>query len=159
MNADQILSCSHEDFLQIISEIEDFWGSDRTRAYHHPMFVNEFGDTAFVIKQNDKVMAYLFGFISQKERLGYVHLIGVRQHLQKNGMGRRLYSHFIERLKLRGIFELKAITTPTNEKSIEFHSRLGMTMVGEENEKGMKVVKDYSGIGEHRVVFKMQLHK
>jgi ribosomal protein S18 acetylase RimI-like enzyme len=159
MEAEQISNCSHEDFLQIVSEIEDFWGSNRTLALHHPMFINEFGDTAFVIKQNDKVVAYLFGFISQKERLGYVHLIGVRQDHQKKGLGKKLYSHFIEILKLKGIYKLKAITTPTNERSIEFHSRLGMTMMGLENEKGVKVVKNYSSVGQDSVVFKMQLHK
>jgi predicted GNAT superfamily acetyltransferase len=159
MEIEPISNCSHEDFLQIVSEIEDFWGSNRTLAYHHPMFINEFGDTAFVIRRNNKVVAYLFGFISQKENLGYVHLVGVRQDFQKNGLGRRLYSHFMDILKLKNIFDLKAITTPTNERSIEFHSRLGMTMIGLENEKGIKVVKDYSGIGQHRVVFKMQIPK
>lgn len=157
MELAQISVCSHEDFLQIVSEIEGFWGSNRTLSYHHPMFIHEFGDTAIVIKQNEKVVGYLFGFISQKERLGYVHLIGVRQEFQKKGIGRRLYNHFIDVLKLKGIYELKAITTPTNESSIIFHSRLGMTMVGVENEEGLKVVKDYAGIGQHRIVFKMQL--
>jgi L-amino acid N-acyltransferase YncA len=156
---EQISSCTHQDFLQIVSEIKDFWGSDRTLDYHHPMFINEFGDTTFVIKHNDKVVAYLFGFISQKESLGYVHLIGVRQDFQKKGYGKRLYSHFIEILKRKGVYELKAITTPTNKISIKFHSSLGMTMIGLENEKGIKVVKDYSGVGQDRVVFKMQLDK
>ena len=158
MEIEQILNCSHEDFLQIVSEIEDFWGSDRTLAHHHPMFINEFGDTAFVIKQSDKVVAYLFGFISQKERLGYVHPIGVRRDFQKKGLGKRLYAHFIEILKQKDIYEIKAITTPTNEMSIKFHSRLGMTMLGLENEKGIKVVKDYSRVGQETVVFKMRLY-
>src|SRR5688572_17613225 len=129
MEIEPILNCSHEDFLQIVSEVEDFWGSNRTLALHHPMFIKEFGDTAFVIKQHDKVVAYLFGFISQKESLGYVHLIGVRQGFQKKGLGKRLYGHFIEILKQKGIYEIKAITTPTNEKSIEFHFCLGMTII------------------------------
>ena len=30
---------------------------------------------------------------------------------------------------------------------------------GIENENGIKVVKDYSGVGQHRVVFKMQFHR
>jgi GNAT superfamily N-acetyltransferase len=157
MATERVIACSHQDFLQITSQIEDFWGSDKTLPYHHPMFINEFGDTAFVTKQNNKVIVYLFGFISQKDSLGYVHLIGVRQDFQKKGLGKRLYSHFIDILKLKGISELKAITTPTNERSIEFHSRLGMTMIELDNENGVKVVKDYSGVGQHRVVFKMQL--
>jgi L-amino acid N-acyltransferase YncA len=157
MKADQILNCSHSDFLQITSEIRDFWGSDRTLAYHHPMFIHEFGDTAFVIKHHEKVIAYLFGFISQKESLGYVHLVGVREAYQMKGLGKRLYRHFIGVLKQKGIPEIKAITTPTNEKSIQFHSRLSMTMTGVENENGIKVIKDYSGVGQDRVVFKLQL--
>jgi len=34
-----------------------------------------------------------------------------------------------------------------------------MTMPGLENEKGIKVVNDYSRVGQHTVVFKMQLHR
>lgn len=157
METEQIFNCQQIDFLQIVSEIEDFWGSNRTLAYHHPMFVNEFGDTAFIIKNDDKVIAYLFGFLSQKEAIGYVHLIGVRQNFQRKGLGKKLYNHFIETLKQKDIYEIKAITTPTNEKSINFHLGLGMTMTGVENENGTKVVQNYSGIGQDRVVFKMRI--
>ncbi len=155
MDPELILNCTTEDFLQIIADIEDFWGSNRTLAYHHPMFVHEFGNTSFVIKDKDRVIAYLFGFISQKEPCGYVHLIGVRNDFQKKGLGTKLYNHFMEILKQQNIYEIKAITTPTNEKSIKFHLHLGMTMMGIENERGIKVIKDYSGTGQDRVVFKM----
>ena len=159
METEQIFNCNQYDFLQILTDIKDFWGSDRTLSYHHPMFVNEFGNSAFVIKNknDDMVIAYLFGFVSQTERTGYVHLIGVRQNHQKKGLGRKLYEHFIEYLKNHGIQNLKAITTPTNEKSINFHLGIGMEMTGVENDNGIKVVKDYSGAGQDRVVFKMKI--
>ncbi|MDF2188524.1 GNAT family N-acetyltransferase [Paraflavitalea sp. CAU 1676] len=152
----QISTCSHPDFLQILTDIEDFWGSNRTLCYHHPMFINEFGNTAFIIKDNDLVIAYLFGFVSQTAHTGYVHLIGVRSNYQKKGLGRILYGHFMEYLRSIGIQHLKAITTPTNQQSINFHLSLGMEMTGVENGNGIKVVKDYSGAGEHRVVFTMR---
>jgi L-amino acid N-acyltransferase YncA len=152
-----IVNCNYSDFLQILVDIEDFWGSDRTLSYHHPMFVNEFGNTAFVIKNNEQVIAYLFGFLSQTEQTGYVHLIGVRQGHQKKGLGKNLYKHFIAFLKNIGIQNLKAITTPTNEKSINFHLGIGMQMTGIENEYGIKVIKDYSGVGQDRVVFLKKL--
>lgn len=159
METEQISNCNHSDFLQILTDIKDFWGSDRTLSYHHPMFVNEFGNSAFVIKnKNDNlVIAYIFGFISQTEETGYVHLIGVRLNHQKKGIGRKLYGHFIEYLKKHGIQNLKAITSPINEKSIKFHLGIGMEMTGIENDNGIKVVKDYSGIGQDRVVFKMKI--
>lgn len=157
MNTEQILNCNHSDFLQILTEIEDFWGNNRTLSYHHPMFVNEFGNTSFVIKNNERIIAYLFGFISQTEQVGYVHLVAVRQKHQSKGLGKLLYKHFIAYLKSIGIQNLKAITTPTNEKSINFHLSIGMKMTGIENENGIKVIKDYSGLGQDRVVFKMSL--
>jgi ribosomal protein S18 acetylase RimI-like enzyme len=156
METEPISNCQPSDFLQIIDDLEDFWGSTRTLSYHHPMFVHEFGDTAFVIKRNNLVIAYLFGFLSQKEKRGYIHLIGVRQSFQQKGMGRQLYDHFIKYLKQREIHELKAITTPTNEKSIKFHQKMGMTMVGEKNKDGIHVIKNYSGRGQDRVVFTMK---
>jgi GNAT superfamily N-acetyltransferase len=157
MEAEQISNCNYSDFLEILSDIHDFWGSDRALSYHHPMFINEFGNTAFVIKRNGNVIAYLFGFISQTEKTGYVHLIGVRQNHQNKGLGKKLYGHFIEYLRNKGIQNLKAITTPTNEKSINFHLSIGMQMLGVENDNGIKIIKDYSGLGEDRVVFKMKL--
>jgi GNAT superfamily N-acetyltransferase len=156
---ERIANCSHADFLQILTDIEDFWGSNRTLSYHHPMFINEFGNTAFVIKVNDQVIAYLFGFVSQTEQTGYVHLIGVRQNHQKKGLGQKLYGHFIKYLREIGVQNLKAITTPTNEKSINFHLRIGMEMTGVENDNGIKVIKDYSGLGQDRVVFKMKIFR
>jgi GNAT superfamily N-acetyltransferase len=158
MVTEQISNCNHSDFLQILADINDFWGSDRTLSYHHPMFINEFGNTAFVIKSNEEVIAYLFGFISQTEQTGYVHLVGVRQSWQNKGLGKKLYAHFIDYLKHMGVQNLKAITTPTNENSINFHLSMGMQMTGVENESGIKVIKNYSGLGQDRVVFKMKLN-
>lgn len=149
--------CTPEDFHQILHEIEAFWGSTRTLAYHHPMFIYEFGNTAYVLKEGDTVIAYLFGFVSQTENLGYVHLIGVRQSHQRAGLGEKLYRHFIAELKKSGINAIKAITTPSNEKSIRFHLKLGMTMLGEAGETSIKVVKNYSGPGQDRVVFIMEI--
>lgn len=155
METESIVNCSHEDYLQILSDLEDFWGSNRTAAFHHPMFIHEFGDTAFVIRQQEKVIAYLFGFISNKDQTGYVHLIGVRENFRKKGLGKQLYEHFMEHLRHHGISEIKAITTPTNENSIRFHTKLGMTLSGNPNELGIPVVRDYSGPGQDRVVFRM----
>lgn len=157
MGTEQILNCNQSDFLQILSEIEDFWGSDRTLHFHHPMFVNEFLNTSYVIKKDNKVLAYLFGFISQTENTGYVHLVGVRQQFQRQGFGKKLYDFFITTLRQKNISSLKAITTPTNSKSINFHIKMGMKMTGEQIDNGVKVIRNYSGYGQDRVIFQMEI--
>lgn len=152
----EIASATHADFLQILNNLEDFWDDDRTRAVHHPMFIFEFGDTSYVVKEDDKVVAYLFGFIAQKDRYGYVHLIGVRKSHQRLGLGKLLYAQFIHDLKKKDIHVVKAITSAGNTASIEFHKKLGMQLFGEDTEQGVPVIKDYSGPGVNRVVFMME---
>lgn len=153
----KIENCTPKDFHQILTDIADFWGSDRTLSTHHPMFIYEFGDTAFVIREENKVIAYLFGFLSQTSRTGYVHLIGVRENAQRKGLGNMLYAHFIHYLKSIDYRKVKAMTIPGNSKSISFHKKLGMKLQGEKNSEGIEVVKDYSGPGLDRVVFEMMI--
>jgi L-amino acid N-acyltransferase YncA len=121
------------------------------------MFIYEFGNTAFVIKDKDKVMAYLFGFFSQADKTGYVHAVGVRQSCQGQGLGKQLYENFTALAKRHGSNKLKAITTSGNQASTSFHKKTGMRLIGERNENGIEVVKNYSGRGQDRVVFEKEI--
>lgn len=153
----EIEKCTILDYNQILENITHFWGSDRTLNVHHPMFIHEFGNTAFVIKENDKVIAYLFGFLSQTSPTAYVHLVGVHKEQQNKGLGSKLYNHFINHAKQNGCNMLKAITTPTNQLSIYFHKKIGMTLLGNKNSDGVEVIENYSGPGQDRVVFEMEI--
>lgn len=152
-----IALCTIDDYSQITKDIHDFWGSDRTLSLHHPMFIYEFGNTAFVIRDENNVIGYLFGFLSQTSRTGYVHLLGVRERAQRKGIGNALYTHFIGYLKSVDYKKVKAMTTPGNSKSISFHKKLGMILLGERNSEGIEVMKNYSGPGLDRVVFEMEI--
>lgn len=154
----EIYNCTVADFYQIKEEIADFWGSDRTLYLHHPFLIHEFGDTSFVVKdENGKIAAYFFGFFSQTEKTAYVHLIGVRESNQRQGLGHLLYDHYIKIARKNGCNRMKAITKPINKMSIKFHMKLGMKLSGNPNEEGIPIVKDYCGIGEDRVVFEMEI--
>jgi len=121
------------------------------------MFIHEFGNTAYVIKVDDSVVAYLFGFISQTSPTGYVHLIGVRSNYQNRGLGSALYKHFILYAKDKGCNKVKAMTTPANSLSIAFHKKIGMKLLGNKNANGIEVVSDYSGPGQDRVIFEKEI--
>jgi GNAT superfamily N-acetyltransferase len=153
----QIEPCTLADYFQILADLPDFWGSERTRGVHHAMFVREFGDSAFVVRDGGRVVAYLFGFCSQTEPVGYIHLVAVRGAYQRQGLARRLYEHFIRFARGRGCREIKATARPDNRQSIAFHTSLGMHMTGAPNGDGVPVVKDYGAPGEERVVFRMPI--
>jgi GNAT superfamily N-acetyltransferase len=155
----QISLCEKTDFDQIVSQVEKFWGNDRTLGLHHPIFVNEFGNTAYVIREGTDVVAYLFGFFSQTEPTVYVHLVGTRVDRRRKGLARQLYAHLIAFARTHHCTAIKAITTPHNKDSIAFHRALGFELLGKPNREGLPMVENYSGLGQDRVVFLKNIHE
>lgn len=150
------LPCSKRDYDQIVSNLPAFWGNDRMRALHHPMFLNELGDCAHVIREGETVVAYLFGFITPVP-LAYIHLVGVRDTHRRRGLARRLYDHFTVMAASRGCRRLRAITSAQNTGSIRFHRSLGFEAIGAPESGGVPVVRDYGGPGVDRVVLEKHL--
>jgi L-amino acid N-acyltransferase YncA len=133
-----------EDLAAIVDDQLEFWGERDLSHLHHSLLVHEFGDTAFVIRdQAARVIAYLFGFPTPA-RVGYIHLVSVREGHRRGGLGRRLYAEFETRLRDSGAVALKAFTQPSNARSIAFHSSLGFAVTD---------TADYAGPGETRTVF------
>jgi L-amino acid N-acyltransferase YncA len=169
MRALPINRATMADLEEIRRDLEQFWGSDdktlwteerkqKVLSMHHVMYVREFGDTSYVMRDDNRVAAYLFGFIVESRKLAYSSLVAVRDSHKKGGLGQRLYNAFAQDARGRGCTLLRAVTAPANKASIRFHTqRLGMTMQGEGEENGVPVVQDYAGMGEHRVVFEKSL--
>jgi thiamine-phosphate pyrophosphorylase len=145
--------CTMQDFNQILAALPEFWDGRDTRHLHHPFLIHEFGDTAFVIREEGRVVAYLFGFFSQTHPVGFVHAIAVRASARRRGLAQRLYGHFIKCARRRGCTHVKATTNPANAGSIAFHRSLGMQLLGEANADGVPVIRDYAGRDAARVVF------
>jgi ribosomal protein S18 acetylase RimI-like enzyme len=149
----EISICTRQDFDQILEDLPEFWDGRDTRHLHHPFLIHEFGNTAFVIRDGSRVVAYLLGFISQTQLVGYVHTLAVRASARRRHLAHQLFDHFIECARRHGCRHIKAITTPSNLGSIAFHKSLGMHLLGEPNSEGISVVPDYAGRAAPRVVF------
>jgi ribosomal protein S18 acetylase RimI-like enzyme len=149
----EISICTPQDYDQILEDLAEFWDGRDTRHLHHPFLLHEFGNTAFVIRDGARVVAYLFGFVSQTEPVGYVHTVAVRASARRRHLGRHLFDHFVEVVRRHGCRHVKAITTPSNSGSIAFHRSLGMELLGKPDTDRMPVVSDYAGRGGARVVF------
>jgi len=153
----EILKCSMDDFKQIKADILDFWGTDRTLYVHQRLLIKKFGESAYAIKEGDKVIAYLFGFIDDKREMGWIHLIGVRISHQKRGIGRYLYNHFIGYAKQKGCKKIRALTIPENKESIAFHRKIGMKFLGIPNDEGIPIIKNHHNSGQDRVEMEMEI--
>ena len=153
MTGISIESASAADLAEIMRNFDRFWGdreNELLRHLHHPMFLVEFGDTAFVArsKEGGEVVAYLLGFLAPAG-YGYIHFVAVREDARSAGVADRLYERFTSVALDRGATGLKAITSPENERSIAFHRRLGFT--------DLERVEDYGGSGRPRVIMRKSL--
>jgi ribosomal protein S18 acetylase RimI-like enzyme len=149
----EISNCTAQDYNQILESLPEFWNGRDTRHLHQSFLVHEFGDTAFVIREGARVVAYLFGFLSQAQQVGYVYAIAVRASARRRGLAHHLYDHFVDYAWRHSCTHVKAIAMPSNAGSIAFHKSLGMQLLGHENADGVPVVPDYAGRGAARVVF------
>jgi ribosomal protein S18 acetylase RimI-like enzyme len=131
---------------EVIQEMSAFWGERETRSLHHPIWLRQFAEDAFMVREDDQLVRYLLGVT--RAPVGYVHLVASRSDRRNLGMGRRLYDAFQAHARERGASEIQAITTTGNTGSIAFHERLGFTA---------RVVDDYAGPGQPRVLFSLPL--
>jgi ribosomal protein S18 acetylase RimI-like enzyme len=158
-----VLKCSKDDFNQILDNFECFWGENdserlhKLKILHHPILIYELGDNAFVIKKEDLVIAYLFGLFSTTEPLAYVQFIAVHSDYKRKGLATALYQYFSQKAFENKFKLLKAITTPGNQDSINFHKSICMNLLGQPNNDGIRVIKDYAGPGQDRVVFMKEI--
>lgn len=135
------------DLRTVLEQHSRFWGERDLRALHADVLVHEFGDTCFAVRRAGEVVGYLIGFVTP-HRLGYVHLIAVRDDARKLGLAQSLWDAFAARAGKLGATELKAITSVTNTSSIAFHTAIGFEATR---------VEDYASPGEARMVFRRSL--
>jgi ribosomal protein S18 acetylase RimI-like enzyme len=139
----RIRRATMQDLNAVVADHAAFWGERDVRAIHHPLLIHEFGDFALVAQEREEPVAgYLFGMLTPK-RVGYIHIVAVRDGHRRDGLARRLYGEFAGIAERSGATALKAFTRPENETSIAFHSALGFAV---------QEVPNYAW-GEMRVVF------
>jgi GNAT superfamily N-acetyltransferase len=146
------------DHPRVLAAMEEWWGGlggaegVRYRAALLPrLYVQHFATTSTVVDHPDgRLAAFLVGFLSPAEPgTAYVHVVGVDPAARRTGLGRTLYRGFIDEAARAGARTVEAVTSPTNTRSIAFHTALGFG-VG-------PVVADHDGPGNDRVRFTLTL--
>ncbi len=134
------------DFHHIVSVIDQWWGGP-TSALAHPLFFYEFGRHAVIAEDEEegRMAGFLLGFVTDGDaRVAYVHLVGIDPAFRRRGVGRTLYQEFTRQAREAGAVRIKAITTPGNQASVDFHKALGYSV---------ELVSDYAGPNRARYVF------
>jgi ribosomal protein S18 acetylase RimI-like enzyme len=136
-----------DDHDAIIEVVDEWWG--RPVAAGVPrLFLDHFYTSSLVAETSGELAGFLIGFVSpSRPDEAYIHFAGVRPDLQRAGLGRELYERFIAGAVELDRTVIRAITSPSNHESIEFHRRLGFEVFGP--------VPDYNRPGLAHVRFEL----
>lgn len=151
----QIRQLSSGDYLYVISVVDQWWGGRQMADMLPRLFFQHFTNTSFAAERDGRLTGFLVGFVSQsRPEEAYIHFVGVDPAERGHGTGRRLYEAFFQAARARGCGLVRAVTSPVNRGSIEFHRQLGFEPeTGDAEVDGVPVFSDYDGRGGDRVRF------
>lgn len=143
------------DYIPITRVLNDWWNGRQMTDMLPRLFFKHFTEISFVIEHNNKIVAFIVGFISQAyPNEAYIHFVGVDPEYRQKNLGRRMYERFFEVVKAKGCNTVRSITSPVNKLSITFHKRMGFQIEpGDLIVDGELINKDYDGPGQDRLLF------
>lgn len=139
------------DHAYVVRRVDDWWGGRHMAAMLPKLFFVHFPQTTTVAVERsadgsggERVVGFLCGFVSQADpEVAYIHFVGVDPEVRGAGVGRTLYEWFFERAAGLGCRRVECVTSPVNTGSRSFHAAMGF---------GERLVDDYDGVGESRMV-------
>ena len=133
--------------------------TERNSIYH--LFTKFFSSTSFVAEEDQRIIGFLLGFISQDNpEEAYIHLLCVHPRFRRDGIASKLLKEFIETVKMKNIKRISLITKPINKRAISFYRKHGFKDYdGPETCRSgdVNVFKDYNGEREDMVLFEKSL--
>lgn len=138
-----------EDHGRILRVCDAWWGKPVTHILPR-LFLDHFHTTSLVAEEEGSLVGFLVGFPSQaRPEEAYVHFAGVAPEQRRSGLARELYRLFTEAALAEGRGVVRAVTSPSNERSIAFHRSVGFAVTGPH--------EDYDGPGTDRMCFELRL--
>ncbi|HEK9099154.1 GNAT family N-acetyltransferase [Bacillus pfraonensis] len=144
-----------EDYVAIHSVLNEWWGGRNMADMLPKLFFVHFRETSFIIEEDGEILGFLCGFLSQTYKdEAYVHFIGVNPKHRRKGIASALYSYFFDAVRVNHRHIVKAVTSPVNKRSIQFHQEIGFEIEkGDEEVDGVFIHTNYDGDGGSRVLF------
>ena len=135
------------DHARIMEVIDDWWGGRRLSALVPALFLEHFAGTSYVAETHDGDLAgFLVGFRSQDHPdEAYVHFLGVHPDHRRAGLGRELHDRFAAQVASDGVRRVRCVTSTVNTASVEFHTRIGFRVEGQDAPALVDGVDDVMG--------------
>ncbi|MFR9756665.1 N-acetyltransferase family protein [Streptomyces sp. TR06-5] len=138
-----------DDYDGIIAVADDWWGRPVSGLLNR-LHLDHFHATSRIAEQRGVLAGFVIGFLSpSRPDEAYVHFAGIAPAHRRSGLARALYEEFFALARDDGRSVVRAVTSPRNTPSRDFHAALGFAC--------SEPVADYDGPGQDRVVFRRPL--
>lgn len=148
---------TEQDYPDVVAALDSWW--DYPEADARPsqraalvprLFFQHFTDTSLIVRDEDRLAAFLIGFLSQsRPDEAYIHFVGVEPRYRGRGIGADLYERFFAVIRKNRRRKVLAITSASNTGSQAFHRRMGFTV--------SDPITNYDGRGGVHVTFSREL--
>ncbi|WP_293099372.1 GNAT family N-acetyltransferase [Moorena sp. SIOASIH] len=148
-----------DDYQQIISILDEWWGGRKMSDMLPKLFFVHFCETSFIAETDQEITGFLIGFLSQTySDEAYIHFLGVHPKFRKQGIGRLLYEQFFKTVRKFGRIRVRCVTSEINKNSIAYHLRMGFKIESSDCKyNSIYYYQNYDGSGQNRVLFVKQL--
>jgi ribosomal protein S18 acetylase RimI-like enzyme len=155
----EIRSVKGSDYYVISPLINEWWGGKNMSEMLPKLFFDHFTNTSFIAEKEGEIVGFLIGFLSQTHsNEAYIHFVGVHPEYRKHNIGKHLYNEFFYMVKQNGRNIVRCVTSPVNNVSIAYHTKMGVEIEeGDKRIDNVTVNTDYDGPKQDRVLFVKQL--
>lgn len=139
------------DYEYLIARVDVWWGGRSMAPMLPRLFFDHFPATTRIACDADDgaTLGFVCGFVSQADpSVAYIHFVGVDPAARGRDVGRALYRWFAAQARALGCTSIACVTSPVNTGSQAFHAAMGFSA---------RVVQNYDGRGEDRVVLRLDL--
>ena len=138
------------DYGRVIGVVDAWWGGRQMSPMLPRLFFVHFEGTSFIAEVEGELAGFLCGFLSQThDDEAYVHFVGVDPERRGQGIGTALYERFFAEVRPLARSVVRAVTSPANVGSVDFHEALGFEVE--------RVMENYDGRGGDPVLLVKRL--
>ena len=156
-----ITTPSENDFFQIHELIGQLEGLVQHPVHFYKIATKYFGNSFFVAKENEKIVAFVWGFISQTNKeVFFLWQIGVSKDYRGKKLAPQLIDRLIDFAKANHCKKIHATVEPVNIASWKLFEKTGFQNVSSGDtliENGKKAMVDYYGSGTNQILYEYAL--
>lgn len=147
-----------EKIHRLIGELE---GLVQHPLHFYNIMVRYFGNSFFVAKKGDRLIGFVWGFISQTNReIFFLWQIGVAKDFRGKNTAQQLIRRLMDFAGENGCKKIHATVETGNIASWKMFEKMGFQNVSEGNtivEHGKKALVNYYGSGTHQILYEYKL--